>query len=182
MWTISADIGVAVLALVAAVEIGLKVRRKLPWRREPKVLALTTIGALLVIIACWLLLPSTAAYVADFPEAHSGWSLTRLADTIEGSAASAPAGTRFDLAWVRTQLAHAEAPHWAPQDSFTRNALTDEPLREEDSPGNYTIRETSSGMEYTWYDTKAGAHTRRLDLRTSKQSDDDAPATQDAPR
>jgi hypothetical protein len=63
-----------------------------------------------------------------------------------------------DLAWVRSQLAETS--------SFRRDALqyaqtnyfTDLPWREEDSPGNWTARQTADGIEYVWYDLEGGEH------------------------
>ena len=61
-----------------------------------------------------------------------------------------------DAAWVRQQL--AETSEWRQElgNRGQTNLLSGQLWREDDSPGNYTIRETTNGIDYVWYDLEGG--------------------------
>jgi hypothetical protein len=57
-----------------------------------------------------------------------------------------------NAAWVRTQLAPG-APLWKQlSGKMENNLFTGQTWREQDSPGNWTVHETPSGVELRWYD------------------------------
>jgi hypothetical protein len=39
------------------------------------------------------------------------------------------------------------------------NVLLGGSIREEDSPGNYVVRQTTNGFEFVWFDRNGGDHT-----------------------
>jgi hypothetical protein len=39
------------------------------------------------------------------------------------------------------------------------NPLLGGPVREEDSPGNYVLRETTNGVGFFWFDVDGGEHS-----------------------
>jgi hypothetical protein len=61
-----------------------------------------------------------------------------------------------DAAWVRQQLAKTSAWRRELKISAQTNLFSGQLWREEDSPGNYTIRETTNGVDYVWYDLEGG--------------------------
>jgi hypothetical protein len=69
-------------------------------------------------------------------------------------------GTNFtpDIAWVRMQLGESSDFRRKLDPDFQTNFFSDQPWREEDSPGNYTVRQTAVGIEYIWYDLEGGEH------------------------
>ena len=61
-----------------------------------------------------------------------------------------------DAAWVRQQLAETSAWRRELESKAQTNLFSGQLWREEDSPGNYTIRETTNGVVYVWYDLEGG--------------------------
>jgi len=61
-----------------------------------------------------------------------------------------------DATWMRLQL--AETSDWRREAAAVHqtNLLSGQLWREEDSPGNYTIREATNGVVYVWYDLEGG--------------------------
>ena len=74
-------------------------------------------------------------------------------------AAGDQTATVIDAAWARQVLAawrrRAERGDTYRRrlspDEFLHNPFTGRPLEEEDSPGNYTVRDTEHGLEYACY-------------------------------
>jgi len=64
-------------------------------------------------------------------------------------------GVKFkpDITWVRQQISQRKEEITP---NMRTNYFSGEPWHEEDSPGNYTLRETSNGVEYVWYDIDGG--------------------------
>jgi hypothetical protein len=69
-------------------------------------------------------------------------------------------GTNFepDVAWVRMQLRENSIFRRNLGPDSQTNYFTGQPWQEEDSPGNWTARQTAEGIEYDWYDIEGGEH------------------------
>ena len=78
-----------------------------------------------------------------------------LKEALPDPAKSAPTP---DIAWTRHQLAPNSSLHQSLRPEDQLNQFTGRPWREEDSPGNYTLRATPDGVEYTWYDFDGQPH------------------------
>ena len=63
-----------------------------------------------------------------------------------------------DVAWVRAQLRETSNFRRNLKPEFQTNFFTGQPWHEEDSPGNYTIRQNQQEIEYVWYDIDGGEH------------------------
>ena len=72
---------------------------------------------------------------------HGFWKNGRPGPTIE---------------WVRQQLALDSEFRRMLDGGNQTNLFSGEPWREEDSPGNYTLRNTPEGIQYSWYDIEGG--------------------------
>jgi hypothetical protein len=62
-----------------------------------------------------------------------------------------------DLAWVRQQLREGSPERGDLQITVQTNAIFGLPWREEDSPGNYTLRQTAEGIDFISYDIDGAA-------------------------
>jgi hypothetical protein len=65
---------------------------------------------------------------------------------------------------VRQQLVETSDLRREIGSNFQTNFFSGQPWHEEDSPGNYTIRQTAQGIEYLWYDIEGGEHVVPLFL------------------
>jgi hypothetical protein len=70
--------------------------------------------------------------------------------------------TKLDAAWVRHQLAENSDFRKSLGTSKQTNLISGQLWREEDSPGNYMIRQTTSGVDYVWYDIDGGENTMTI--------------------
>jgi hypothetical protein len=103
----------------------------------------------------YLLLPKTE--VSLEPRAVRWmWHLREIPWALQGrwenGATNAP-----ELEWVRRQLREGSPERLALKFATQTNAIFGAPWREEDSPGNYTLRSTSNGVELITYDWEGGA-------------------------
>jgi hypothetical protein len=64
-----------------------------------------------------------------------------------------------NAAWVRQQLAENSDFRKSLGRFAQTNLITGQLWREEDSPGNYTIEQTTSGVDYVWYDIDGAENT-----------------------
>ena len=72
-----------------------------------------------------------------------------------------PSNARPEIAWVRKELAGPLVDENGFHARLT-NFFLGQPLREEDSPGNFTLRETADGIDYVWYDVDGGENVEPL--------------------
>jgi hypothetical protein len=112
-------------------------------------------GALL-----FLLLPRIAVITQRWPSLRN----ERLHEQIlpaflEDEAKEKGSTFQPDIAWVRQQLLESSEFRRAFNPEFQTNYFSGQPWREEDSPGNYTLRQTADGLEYVWYDIAGGDHS-----------------------
>ena len=107
--------------------------------------------------ALYLTLPRTEVRLVHRPAASTKSSLHSIYRSLEAANASTPATARAMLADFASQLSSykgsrdGDGGYWA-------NLLLGGPIREEDSPGNYTLRETASGLEFVTYDAQGAEH------------------------
>ncbi len=68
-------------------------------------------------------------------------------------------GPPLDAAWARQQLQFNSDARAKLGAQLQTNIYTSQPWKEEDSPGNYTLQQTSNGYELTWYDKNGNGST-----------------------
>ena len=122
---------------------------------------------ILAALACWvainLCLPKVTVVVSRHPgmrmnllhkdeipyelENFQTYETARIGDTFKP-----------DAAWVRQQLAVTSEFRRGLESSYQTNLFSGQLWMEEDSPGNYTVRESTNGVEYVWYDLEGGEH------------------------
>jgi hypothetical protein len=124
------------------------------------VLALVSI---LLWPAVFLSLPKIPVVVQTMPQRHNFWLHgSFIPQALDFQAREQPrnAATDFmpDIPWVRQQLDQTSDLRRRLGSHFQTNFFSGLPWHEEDSPGNYTIRQTAEGIEYHWYDIEGGEH------------------------
>jgi hypothetical protein len=132
---------------------------------------------ILTALACWgaiyLCLPKINVAVSRFPGIRmsglhkytipAGLAYFQTNETTRIGGAFKP-----DAAWVRQQLAETSEWRRGLESRYQTNLFSGQLWREEDSPGNYTIREATNGVEYVWYDLEGGEHIVPLFIKTKK--------------
>ena len=73
-----------------------------------------------------------------------------------------------DVAWMRNQLSETSGLRRPFGLLSPANFFSGLPLREEDSPGNWTARQTGEGLQYVWYDMAGGEHAVLLFAKRAK--------------
>ena len=120
---------------------------------------------MLAAILCWgtiyICLPKIDVVVSRFPKfwtvlIHKYTVPTGLAGLYTNELARVGGTFRPDASWVRQQLAETSVWRQGLGDRYQTNWFSGQLWREEDSPGNYTVRETTNGVEYVWYDLEGG--------------------------
>jgi hypothetical protein len=126
---------------------------------SPRVKAFRRLSLMLLVASLmgwaviYAFLPKTEVVVSRMPglrlrQAHDLISLEIESRVQEGS--RNPERGELDVEWVRKEIITLLS-----DGTLGRNAtnwLTMEPLREKDSPGNYTLQSTRAGVDYIWYD------------------------------
>jgi hypothetical protein len=123
-------------------------------------------GAIIVAaLACWvainLCLPKVTVVVSRHPGMwmnvlHKYIIPDELAHFQTNETARIGGNFKPDAAWVRQQLAETSEWRRKLESRDQTNLFSGQLWREEDSPGNYTVRETTNGVEYVWYDLEGG--------------------------
>ncbi|MGA2751268.1 MAG: DUF2330 domain-containing protein [Verrucomicrobiota bacterium] len=110
-----------------------------------------------VILWCpiYLLVPKISVSLASFKDAGM-WHLHEIPWALENRWGKA-ATNMPDLAWVRQQLREGSPERGDLQITVQTNAIFGLPWREEDSPGNYTLRQTAEGIDFISYDIDGAA-------------------------
>jgi hypothetical protein len=106
----------------------------------------------------YLLLPKIPVVVQTMPARMSEQFHYDITSMLENRASKQRGNFSPDLAWVREQIGESILISEQFRTFVRINFFTGQPCREEDSPGNYTVRQTAEGMEYVWYDIEAGEH------------------------
>jgi hypothetical protein len=170
--TLYSDMGAAVTAANIAVPILLVGLLMCYWSQGGETTLakrLRRIGMILssFAIVSWLMiycsLPKTPVVVSRFPRLRM--SLLHnyeipLAVESEWARQTNHAGVKPgpDAVWVRQQLAQTSALRSKLDPYSQTNHFSGQAWREEDSPGNYIVRDTPTGIDYVWYDID-GAET-----------------------
>ena len=138
---------------------------------SPRVIGRMFLLGILISISvgtiCYFSFPQTAAFVTHRPESMN-WHLHESdipnSLQIELAARNSRGEPLFQpsLEWVRQCLAENSTFRTNVLAGEITNHFTGQPWREEDSPGNYTLLQTTNGIEYTWYDFDGAAHSDLL--------------------
>jgi hypothetical protein len=122
---------------------------------------------ILVALACWVAINICLPKVTVVVSRHPGmWMNILHKDEIPyelehfqtNEAARIGGAFKPDAAWVRQQLAVTSELRRGLESRFQTNLFSGQLWMEEDSPGNYTVRESTNGVEYVWYDLEGGEH------------------------
>jgi hypothetical protein len=127
-------------------------------QRFRKGCVMTVFGAMLFWPAIYLWLPKIPVVVQRRPTFRNMHLHREIPRTIEMIASEQ--GTNFtpDVAWVRHQLGETSTLRHEAWPLSQTNFFSGQPWHEEDSPGNWTARQTAEGIEYVWYDLEGGEH------------------------
>ena len=114
-------------------------------------------GAMLCWLPIYLLLPRIPVMVQMMPDRRNSWLHGgTIPKMLENNASEQGSDARHDIAWVRTQLVETSSLRRHLLPDSPANFFSGQPWHEEDSPGNYTLRQTAEGIEYIWYDIDGG--------------------------
>jgi hypothetical protein len=160
----AADFSVPVLVLACLLWYSFHGRQTIRAKAFCKICSFALLVTLAAGPVIYLFLPKTPAYIARWPAVYNysfhtqgivaalDWELKAMEDKTGGP-------FKPDLTWVRQLLLETSALRMGFAADFWMNSFTGRPRHEEDSPGNYTLRQTPEGVEYTWYDIDGGAHS-----------------------
>jgi hypothetical protein len=105
-----------------------------------------------VAALAFVAVPKTVVRLTNHPYLRSQLNLRGLAylyeDDIQTNHASSLAESRAILKTIKVSEPKLTA----------ENLLLGGPIREEDSPGNYVLRESTNGVEFVWFDADGGEH------------------------
>lgn len=139
-WTVSVA-GIAILIAALLAHFGRLQRRK------AVVVGLAAAGvAGMVALSIYLFLPKVPVRMQRWPGMMANMNMRQLGIQ---SSTSYPTNQPVDLESVRKHVSHLLAQG---DSRWTKNVLLGGLIREEDSPGNYTLRETPEGVEILGYD------------------------------
>ena len=136
--------------------------KKPVWaKRVCKISRATVLAALVYWGAIYLCLPKINVVVSLMPGMrmrllHENEIPLELSYLQSQEAARRGGEFKPDAAWVRQQLAETSEWRRGLESRYQTNLFSGQLWREEDSPGNYTIREATNGVEYVWYDLEGG--------------------------
>jgi hypothetical protein len=108
----------------------------------------------------YLLVPKTPVLLASHREAGM-WHLDEIPWALHGRWGEG-ATNMPDLAWIRQQLREGSPQRNGLRIGVQTNAIFGRPWREEDSPGNYTLRQTPEGIDFVSYDVDGAANVTPL--------------------
>ena len=148
----SANCGVSVFAsclLLASIVTAFKP----DWQpRLKKVAGLVAVAGVVVAALAFVAVPKTVVRLTNHPYLRSQLNLRGLAylyeDDSQTNHASSLAESRAILKTIKVSEPKLTA----------ENLLLGGPIREEDSPGNYVLRESTNGVEFVWFDADGGEH------------------------
>jgi hypothetical protein len=166
--TVAANIAVPILlvGLLGLLGSFCAAETKPGWARSAiKISGLIIIAALVCWGTTYVCLPKTKVIVSSRPRLRM-WALHRgitaeLAIRMGKQGLRESGETTPRARWVRQQLAALDFRRQY-FDYFQTNLFTGDLWHEEDSPGNYTIRETPVGIDYVWYDIEGGENVEPL--------------------
>jgi hypothetical protein len=114
-------------------------------------LALVAVGlGLFVFAGTYVALPKTEVQMIRAPGSHMSSTHNFLSRQI--------LGTNSPASLIQTRLNWDRVRREFRQSSILTNRFTGGLIREEDSPGNYILRQGTNGIEYLWFDADGGEH------------------------
>ena len=119
---------------------------------------MTVCGAILFWLPFYVLLPRIPVVVQMRPERRNEHLHIEIPTRLAKEAGQQGKNFMPDIAWVRQQLGEASVFRRNLDAGLQTNFFTGQLWREEDSPGNCTVRQTAEGIEYVWYDLEGGEH------------------------
>jgi hypothetical protein len=162
---------ITVILFVVALLVGFWTggRKRMRPQRVLTASVAIALGAVLLWPAVFLSLPKIPVVVQTWPESQNAYVQgmeipASLESKIDQHSLKPAANFTPDIAWVRQQLVETSDLRREIGSNFQTNFFSGQPWHEEDSPGNYTIRQTAQGIEYLWYDIEGGEHVVPLFL------------------
>ena len=144
-------------AVLVVLSILLVVRRRgLSLRGARRALIIVGSAGAGIAIVLMLFLPKTAVRLERVFFLVMRSDLHSLSMLIKAESATNSPLTISDL-----RFAYTRATNEVPSDYFL-NAFIGGHIREEDSPGNFTLRESADGIEYVVYDAAGGAEVMHV--------------------
>jgi len=133
-------------------------REGLNVQRIRKRCAMTVCGAVLFWLPIYGLLPKVPVVVQIMPAIRNLGVHSEIPRKLYKKAGEEGKSFTPDIAWARQQLGATSVFRRNLDPGLQTNFFTGQPWREEDSPGNCTVRQTAEGIEYVWYDLEGGEH------------------------
>jgi hypothetical protein len=116
-----------------------------------------TVLGLVLASGLHLVLPKTEVRLVRMPGVRTHLNLYYVSSELEAETNLTPTTARAVLADVSKSLS-VRYKGSDSRDDYMANLLLGGRVREEDSPGNYTFRETASGLEFVTYDAQGAEH------------------------
>jgi hypothetical protein len=147
-------VGITLIAFVGILEVPtVRPRRRTLEMTVFRVLALGSV----VFLVCYYVLPKVEVRTVLLPSHRSAANEKMLQLQVQQNWGEARPAT---LAEAREGA--ARAVHELGRDvdhRFDENLLLGGSIHEEDSPGNYVIRQTTNGFEFIWFDAYGAEHS-----------------------
>ena len=121
------------------------------WSKLPRIALGVTGFALVVWIGVYVALPKVSVRTGRFHPAFVRHDLQSLAMVVNSEWKDSPPKS---LAEARRAVVFESGMR-------TNNFLLGGSIREEDSPGNYVIRQSTNGFDFLWYDGNGAEQTMR---------------------
>jgi hypothetical protein len=162
----AANLTIPALVLALVLWYGFK-NSEDPWAKGfCRICSIVALAAFLAWPAVYLSLPKTPAFSTRFPTSRNHGLHEITTEYLSDEAAQIHNKNRGsfkpDLAWVRQQLSQNSDFRNSLPTYYQMNFFTGQPWHEEDSPGNFTLRESPAGILYTWYDIDGGTNIINL--------------------
>jgi hypothetical protein len=136
-----------ILGLSSCAVIALAIKRE--WRWATTRIAAVVVGfGLLIFCVGYVALPKVPVHFNKLRLYHAQRRLEELGKFVTAHWEQSPPNS----------LAEARKAAVLNPDPITDNILLGGKIREDDSPGNYQIRQTTNGFEFLWFDRDGGEH------------------------
>jgi hypothetical protein len=123
------------------------------WKRHLKYVALLACAiSIFVTISCFLAVPKTEVRLIKHPVITSRMNLRSLGQLFLSNDLT---NNVSSLAEARIVLKKIQKDH---PGFVEQNPLLGNSVHEEDSPGNYVLRQSTNGIDFVWFDADGGEH------------------------
>jgi hypothetical protein len=165
IWSLNLGAGILVAGLFVACAISwILSGRDAVIRRLPRLASCVALASIGIDGGIYFVLPKTEVRMVTEPSVRSQNSLYDISQELfdKSEAQWTRGATRAKIHEVVT-LADTNAPYWKERTTRTnysnwQNYLLGGPIREEDSPGNYIVRETAARVEFVAFDAQGAEH------------------------